>query len=80
MKAKEIFEKLGFKCDICDDQITYYKTIKHPITKEIVEYNITFYLDIKRFECFTNKIEYANDLGIEELQAINKQVEELGWK
>lgn len=76
MNAKEMFEELGYKEDFPDDydEILYSKPI---LNKE------TFaYIDSKMI-CFgENRVWFTNksDLSLEELQAINKQVEELGWK
>lgn len=76
MTAKEMFEKLGYKLRNCRDFIYYLKT------KDCLHFKvITFY---------TNKkiVNFQRVVGIEEkefnltpkiLQAINKQVEELGW-
>ena len=72
MKAKEMFEKLGYKIEENETYITYENN-KNFITfnKKSNEINIsmggkgwysTFFID-----------------NIELLQAINKKVEELGW-
>jgi hypothetical protein len=79
MSAKEMFEKLGFKqsffgskdnkCIIYDiENETTYIMFK-PSTKEI------------KFCCsFKNKVDIVNfSMNTKLLQAINKQVEELGW-
>ena len=73
MKAKEMFEKLGYKLFInADTEICY-------MSKEN-KWFISFYLDEKVIQCSENDF-YTTSIGItlEELQAINKQVEELGW-
>lgn len=81
MTAKEMFEKLGYNELIKHKSYMFY--IK-PL-KEIVEYeNDEIHLEFN----FTNKQivkTYGDDnsvygITIDELQAINKQVEELGWK
>ena len=68
MNAKEMFEKLGYELlEKYDDVITYYN----------VEYDRYIY-----FYSLTYVIEIGNEdkeFNYEELQAINKQVEELGW-
>lgn len=43
------------------------------------EIEITFYYVDKEF-CISSEGEYAICVGIDELKAINKRVEELGWK
>ena len=68
MSAKEMFEKLGYKL--------YNQNIYLEYVKE--EENITFYINEKTF-CKCNGYEIG-EITLEELQAINKQVEELGWK
>lgn len=75
MSAREMFKKLGYKQEEIDEQLIYFKT--DDLTD--VEYDIIFYLDEKTFEATTDNPEYANDINIKELQAINKQIEELGW-
>lgn len=72
MTAKEMFEKLGYT-------YTYY-----PYT-----HTIECFLDTDEDFHFTNntinfykkhkKVEINGYLSTEELQAINKQIEELGW-
>lgn len=79
MSAKDMFEKLGYKCLGGSDYIAikYYKSNETDI-------DITFY---KEKEISIVENEYMNKeydltihfLTLEELQAINKQVEELGW-
>ena len=75
MKAKEMFEKLGYEQEIIDEQLIYS-------TKDLqanIEYQIIFYLDDKSFEAITDNCIHANNINMQELQAINKQIEELGW-
>ena len=73
MSAKEMFEKLGYEQKIKDDVIYYFKSINVPKKfGHIYIYNINFILKDK--ELFTSK-----NLDYKELQAINKQIEELGW-
>lgn len=68
MSAKEMFEELGYKVlGKYDDVITYYN----------VEYDRYIY-----FYLLAHIIEIGNEdkeFNYEELQAINKQVEELKW-
>lgn len=64
MSAKEMFKKLGYEYSNNGTQICYFNDIEN-------EY-IWFYLE-------TKTIEIQFDIYIEILQAINKQIEELGW-
>lgn len=77
MTAKEIFEKLGYKAQYDDKYINWIKKVDG-ITCEITfDFNtelVEFYFYGKDF-----KDRYDVDLNISELQAINKQVEELRW-
>jgi len=76
MSAKDMFEELGYE-ENNDREDTLRYTIKNMVG-DIVE--IRFYFNSKSFI----KEGYEDDLGyiitLEELQAINKQIEELGWK
>ena len=79
MEAKEMFEKLGYEYKKDNDYIKY--TLKKYISNS---YNILFYLDEKLICCYiSNDSPFSPDepyeIGINELQAINKQIEELGW-
>lgn len=79
MKAKDMFEKLGYK---------YYETKnKIECTKKYFISEINFIIFDKQHKNFVNFTSsdspFTPDapytLNIKELQAINKQVEELGW-
>lgn len=65
MSAREMFEKLGYKQEK-GDWIEYFKN----------EDTIIF-MDDKTF--YKRHYYDPGDINIEELKAINKQVEELGW-
>ena len=65
--AREMFEELGYKL--------YNKNIYLEYVKE--EEAISFYINEKTF-CKCNGYEIG-EITLEELQAINKQVEELQW-
>ena len=79
MSAKEMFEKLGFK-----EEYTPYKDVICYKTKEsYFNRKIIFWLDDK---IIYNNLIYGDfemagscPLSIDLIQAINKQVEELGW-
>lgn len=71
MKAREMFEKLGYEYSklLSDDGRIYYE-YKHNNNQP--SNFILFDLDYK-------VISNDCDITLEELQAINKQIEELGW-
>jgi hypothetical protein len=72
MTAKEMFEELGYKQEHHISYIKYYKEVEQ-CYGDPVEIQIWFYqID----ECFEKNREV---ITMAELQAINKQVEELGW-
>jgi hypothetical protein len=71
MKAKEMFEELGFKCEEYNSYIRYYQ--------EFTDfYDEVFALDIN-FRFFEKKIYSDFPIDMRLLKAINKQIEELGW-
>lgn len=75
MTAKEMFEKLGYK--YYEDDIyflKYYKTYKLSHDKEIKFHKADKTFTVKD----DNGINYRW-INLKELQAINKQIEELGW-
>ena len=81
MNADEMFEKLGYeKCSAIDDEedITFSRR-----TEKYIEYIIFDKLEKSvatwRGCLCCNTIQYQA-INMEELQAINKKVEELGWK
>ena len=68
--AREMFEELGYEQENKNNVIYYFKKIRIP--KSYIVYSINFIIDTK--EIFINK-----NINMQELKAINKQVEELGW-
>lgn len=77
MKAREMFEELGYTYrTICYkgeiDEIEY-------VTKGKYDTQIRFNIRNKVFKAYYGMEENSAWLSIEHLQAINKQVEELGW-
>jgi len=71
ISAKEMFENLGFDCSQTQFEIFYFYEIR--TYGDDTDYlGIHFNLDDKDFWSDVN-------INVEELQAINKQVEELGW-
>lgn len=79
MSAKEMFEKLGY--ELVNEAPILYQFNDGGFIK-----NIEFSKTLKRITF--SSYEYYNDgkateenfIYVDELQAINKQVEELGWK
>lgn len=73
LTAREMFKKLGYDLYLnANDKICYVR-IDH-------KYCIDFFLDDKVFQCYENDFYTTScSITLEELQAINKQVEELGW-
>ena len=75
MKAKEIFEMLGYE----------YKEIKTIISKNIQYKKYSKIILFRDDKCIIPYCDYGNGeesstlLNLQELQAINKQIEELGW-
>lgn len=72
MSAKEMFEQLGYEYSklLSDDERIYYE---HKNNNNQPSNFILFDLDYKI-------ISNDCDITLEELQAINKQIEELGWR
>ena len=79
MSAKEMFEELGYECfDDRDDKEYLPLTIlyrKEDIPEVVVW--VSFDLPDKKYRTNVKNIESKNNGKF--LQAINKQVEELGW-
>lgn len=73
MKAKDMFEKLGYELKKSDDREIWYLN-KNTIP---VETNITFLVQDKYF-CIYKKNICNPCIGYEELQAINQQMKEIG--
>lgn len=73
MSAKEMFEKLEYKkFDIECNVIFSYKSIMY-------DTSINFDGFSERITISTLNEKLPQNIDMEELQAINKQVEELGW-
>ena len=78
MSAKEMFEKLDIQ--LVNEKTLIYKQDDGGYVTEYLFNNITQCVQIKEYELFNyNKPQGSTTLSIELLQAINKQVEELGW-
>lgn len=85
MSAKEMFEKLGYEIDEQENYIVYWKVAKkqrlnfYNNQNEIqIEFNLS-YKTIEKRELMQLD-ENSNIITLKEIQAINKQIEELGWK
>lgn len=76
MTAKEMFEKLGYTLDTAEEDSRLY-------CRDILDKNTLGYKDSEMiyFDDEYNGIYFTNKehLNINELKAINKQIEELGW-
>lgn len=71
--AKELFEELGYKLIENDkEEIEYKKEL------EFNNYFIGFWRYSKKF-FKTDSCDLAIDITLDELKAINKQIEELNW-
>lgn len=82
MSAKEMFEKLGYKqVSITDNSVRYEG---QPTMVGAYEFYIEIWKREEMDDFLIRKAtitkEYVSNIWGEELQAINKQVEELGWK
>lgn len=75
--AKEMFEELGYERRFCDEDIISYENKKD----WRYDKNIDFYLEDKIIKSFQITVGGRFELAMtpQELKAINKQVEELGW-
>lgn len=75
MTAKEMFENLDYYWKEDNSCISFTKILwKHWIFKSKI--TICFWKLFKEVSIYEESV---IDLSLEELQAINKQVEELGW-
>lgn len=75
MSAKEMFEELGWKVYFKSSvMITYEKKSR---SKKSCKY-VQFYYDSKTFYIGSEGT-FGQPFTIDDLKAINKQIEELGW-
>ena len=77
MTARQMFEKLGYEYNERTEKL--YGIIEYSKQFEYAEMTIDFDNKSKEVELYTDKSDVAIDITLEELQAINKQVEELEW-
>lgn len=79
MSAKEMFEKINYNLVYNDENIIVYEHITPKMKRSV---KIRFSKATKQFWKYyffeERKVELAVGIEIEELQAINKQIEELG--
>ncbi len=93
MTAKELFKKLGWEYNIVDNVRNYgHVDIYTKYSNNVIEYRrdgyekevIRFYTNEKVVEYYSNGYEFEEYIYLEGqdfkiIQAINKQIEELGW-
>lgn len=72
--ADEMFEELGYKSEIIKSEVNNEVTIMY-IKKFVYEYNSK----IIAFKLKKKIVEIKYSLDMQELKAINKKCEELGW-
>ena len=82
--AKEMFKNLGYECDESCDGILYAKYIDSDRCV-LEQHSISFDKTCKTVEKYVVEAGFSHKyyrayITFEELQAINKQVEELKWK
>lgn len=80
MSAREMFEKLGYKKLYKNKSYMFYEKeiIENPVYED--DYlHIEFNFKMKAICKTLGDDNTPSDITLEELQAINKQVEELGW-
>lgn len=76
MSASVMFEELGYKLDTAEENSRLYcKNILDKNTFGYIDSEMIYFDDEYNGIYFTNK----EHLTINELKAINKQIEELGW-
>lgn len=80
MSAKEIFEELGYKLiRDCKFYLFYEKALKEDAEYENDYLHISFEKQDKEVIKTYGDDNSPEAITIQELQAINKQIEELGW-
>ena len=75
MTAKEMFEKLGY--ELIQDDMNW---IVYTINKgKWFQFDISFFKQDKSVHLNTRETTFCHSFDMNELKAINKQIEELGW-
>ena len=78
--AKEMFEDLGYEYKYLNSVIRYTKN-DGGYVQQIIFYEFGHRIRFREREEYNNfEPQGQSTIYIEQLQAINKQVEELGWK
>ena len=77
MTAKEMFEELGYACDLSCDCVRYSMYIGDNLYQ--IDINFRYKTIEKRQYTTIFSDSEVSEITFEELQAINKQIEELGW-
>lgn len=81
MSADEMFKKLGYQKEEWDDEnrIYYFQNDYSEGTTHPIRYIIEFDKELKLVHSYVYEDDYSVGIGMNELRAINKKVEELGW-
>ena len=72
--ADEMFEELGYTKEVIKSEVN--DEINHTYIKPFVEEYLSGFIN---FKLIKRSINIDHPIGIKELKAINKKVEELGW-
>ena len=79
--AKELFEELGYNELIKHKTYMFYiKPLKENVEYENDEIHLEFNFENKTFVKTYGDDNSVYEITLEELKAINKQIEELNWK
>ena len=70
-EADKMFEELGYIYITCEDGFFYH----NPMSDSVIHFDIIK----KRISCYSYDTGLANGIELDELQAINAKVKELGW-
>ena len=79
MKAKEMFEKLGYELVFENKEVLRYRK-KHLDVEFWKVYELVTGEKIKKFIKVSTVYDKPYLISLDLLQAINKQIEELGWE
>ena len=77
-KADEMFEELGYNKVKDDDSETIYQ-FKDRLLGDLTEHNIMFVKVSRIVFSYNTNIKKCCGLDMQDLKAINKKCEELGW-
>ena len=78
MKAKEMFEELGYKVDELDFE-DYNVSIRY--IKKVNSYPNDWFITFRKNKTWFSYggIDYIDEITIDKFKAIQKQMKELGW-